>query len=135
MRECEIEGCEKKHEAKGMCGMHYRRVYRYGDPHFLHHEQRGGNHGTRNAEGTYGTYNQIHRRMHRYYGDAGEFDCSICFEPAQTWALIKEWVPEGELLWGKEHGWDVPYSVEPAHYLTLCKEHHNKLDRGVLEVA
>ena len=26
MRTCDIEGCEKKYNAKGLCGMHYRRV-------------------------------------------------------------------------------------------------------------
>lgn len=135
MRLCEVEGCDNKHEAKGLCNKHRIRKRKYGSVDFVKHPQKGGNHGTRNAEGTHGSYNQIHRRMYRYYGKASEFECSVCFETASTWALIKEWVPEGEMLWSKENGWDVPYSVEPAHYLTLCKAHHNELDRGVLEVV
>jgi hypothetical protein len=135
MRTCEMENCENKHEAKGFCVTHYTRYKKYGDPNFLHHEQRGGNYNHRPAEGTWGTYNKIHRRMYRYYGSASEFDCSVCYEPAQTWALVKEWVPEGQLLWGVERGFDVPYSLDPGHYLTLCKAHHNKLDKGVLEVG
>lgn len=30
---CTIDDCDKKHLAKGMCQMHYRRVRLYGDPH------------------------------------------------------------------------------------------------------
>jgi hypothetical protein len=29
---CTIDGCQKKHAAKGMCQMHYRRNSLYGDP-------------------------------------------------------------------------------------------------------
>jgi len=32
MKLCTIEGCEKKHTAKGMCQMHYRRNRLYNDP-------------------------------------------------------------------------------------------------------
>ncbi len=130
MRLCEMEDCENKHEAKGFCVKHYIRYRRYGDPNFLHHEQRGGNYNHRPAEGTWGTYNKIHRRLHRWYGEAEFHDCAACSEQATTWALIKEWVPKGEMLWDTERGRDVPYSIEPAHYLTLCKGCHNKLDRG-----
>lgn len=37
-RTCTIEGCNKNHEAKGYCSMHYRRWKRYGDP--LHLKKR-----------------------------------------------------------------------------------------------
>ena len=29
---CSIEGCRRKHEARGWCGLHLRRFYRHGDP-------------------------------------------------------------------------------------------------------
>lgn len=32
MRICSIEGCEKKHAARGFCAKHYRGCRRYGDP-------------------------------------------------------------------------------------------------------
>ena len=32
MRRCSVPGCERPHQARGFCQMHYRRVLRYGDP-------------------------------------------------------------------------------------------------------
>lgn len=32
-RTCDIEGCENKHEARGLCSKHYLRWKRHGDPH------------------------------------------------------------------------------------------------------
>jgi hypothetical protein len=31
-RTCSLEGCTKKHEARGLCNMHYMRLIRFGDP-------------------------------------------------------------------------------------------------------
>ena len=32
MRLCDVNGCEKKHSAKGLCAAHYRRMSIHGDP-------------------------------------------------------------------------------------------------------
>lgn len=37
MRKCDIDGCEKKHEAKGYCKNHYKSFLRHGNP--LHVEE------------------------------------------------------------------------------------------------
>ena len=35
MRECSIEGCEKKHKGHGFCVMHLHRFKKWGDPNFV----------------------------------------------------------------------------------------------------
>jgi hypothetical protein len=35
MKICSVEGCNKKHEAKGYCTMHYQRLLRHGDPLYV----------------------------------------------------------------------------------------------------
>lgn len=32
MKKCKIKSCDKKHQAKGFCQMHYTRLQRHGDP-------------------------------------------------------------------------------------------------------
>ena len=32
MKECKVSGCDRKHEAKGFCAMHWSRVQKCGDP-------------------------------------------------------------------------------------------------------
>jgi uncharacterized protein YifE (UPF0438 family) len=60
----------------------------------------------------------------------------VCFEPADAWAFIKEWCPEEEMLYETKSFprgvmREVAYSLDDAHYLTLCKTHHNQLDQGI----
>lgn len=31
-RFCTVDGCDKAHQAKGLCGAHYMRLFRHGDP-------------------------------------------------------------------------------------------------------
>lgn len=40
-RLCSVEGCGKPYDCHGYCGMHYRRVKRHGDPHFINEKQSG----------------------------------------------------------------------------------------------
>lgn len=35
MKACSIDGCVKKHEAKGYCKVHYRSFTKYGDPLYV----------------------------------------------------------------------------------------------------
>lgn len=32
MRTCSVDGCERPHDARGLCGTHYKRWSQYGDP-------------------------------------------------------------------------------------------------------
>ncbi len=33
-RQCSVEGCDRKHHAKGFCGKHHKRLWTHGDPLF-----------------------------------------------------------------------------------------------------
>ena len=129
MRTCEVEGCDKKHHGKGMC-----------NKHFL--DWRRNNNEVYACEPRFGatSYKGTHDRLRLRYGSASKHDCSICFEKADAWAFIKEWCPEEEIFYETKSFprgvmREVAYSLDDAHYLTLCKAHHNELDRGVLEIA
>lgn len=39
--QCTLEGCDKPHYGHGMCGMHYMRTVRYGDPLVLRQRSKG----------------------------------------------------------------------------------------------
>lgn len=41
MKTCSIDGCANKHEAKGLCGKHYARLKRLGNPILLKTKERG----------------------------------------------------------------------------------------------
>jgi hypothetical protein len=126
MKQCEIEGCEKKRAAKGMCGMHYHRVKRWGDPHRV--DTRGGGPIRKDLL----TYTGIHSRLRRVYGPAKMHDCSNCSETAHSWAYIKEWCDDTQTQekWVRNAAVEVEFCSDEGHYLTLCKECHIELDRN-----
>ena len=128
MRKCDVEGCDNKHSGKGFCAKHYQRWLRYGDPHHKKKEQDGGNYLDKRG---ITKYKSQHKVLARRYGSAKLHDCSVCYEPAQNWALVKEWVPEGEMKFGKSGFMDdAPFSTDDGHYITLCATHHGQMDRG-----
>ena len=119
--ECSVDGCEGKHFGKGYCKTHHTRFLRHGDPSIVLVEMNQA----------VPSYDTLHQRLRYNYGAAKLHDCAVCFEPADEWALIKELVPEGEMFYQvNQHGYVVPYSVDEAHYLTLCRKHHRQLDAG-----
>jgi len=77
-RQCEVEGCDRKHFGKGYCMMHHRRWWKYGNPLKLQrnpHDKR--THGmTGSVE--YSTWNAMKRRCsaknpyaYKYYAGRG----------------------------------------------------------------
>ena len=128
LRKCEVEGCDNKHHSRGMCDKHYNRWKSHGDTFVV---EKGGR-----PRGDNPTYGAAHQRLVADYGKASEHDCSVCFEPADEWAFIREWCPDNEVLRQEK---DFPngrrrvveYSLDPAHYLTLCRSDHNRLDKGI----
>ena len=117
MRKCEVEGCDNKHLARGMCMKHHGRWRRHGD--------------TNSRLGF--TYAAAHLSLREQYGRAKEHDCSVCFQPADEWAFVKEWCPEEEMLSqirGKKSR-EFFYSKDAGHYITLCRSHHRSYDAGI----
>lgn len=109
---CEVESCEGTYYSKGYCRKHYEKWRRNGNP--LGQRSRG----VRN-------YFSAHRFLRNTYGSATEHDCSVCSNPADEWAFVKEWCPTPQEQDGRL------YSQDPAHYLTLCKRHHYAYDTGL----
>ena len=78
MRLCSVEGCNKKHDSHGYCGMHSMRVRRTGNPYTVVNEFNGS---YNNKE--YGVWNAMKNRcsnkntsQYKYYGARGIKVCS-----------------------------------------------------------
>ena len=108
---CKIEDCDgigkltkgKRHLVKGYCNMHYERVYRYGNPHFVKHVQNEG----RKYHPLYNTYkglfsrcyNPKNKNYHRY-GGRGITVCDRWSAQDGFWRFVKDMGerPEGTSL-------------------------------------
>lgn len=116
---CSIEGCVKKVQARGWCGMHYRRWRVAGG-------QTGGRdfRGDRNPRwtGQSATYIGVHRRLRAVRGPASAYECPACGQPASEWAYDHT-DPEVRV---DDRG--CRYSVDLARYLPLCSSCHRQYD-------
>jgi hypothetical protein len=56
-------------------------------------------------------YIRNHRRVHKKYGSASDYQCLLCFDPARDWAHM--------------HGTD---PADPDNYEPMCKTDHNDYD-------
>lgn len=81
--------------------------------------RRRGPHG--DVVGYYGA----HGRLRRVLGSASARRCAHCDQPARDWAYDHQ---DPDELTAEVNGCIVPYSLDPAHYMPLCKRCHNKLD-------
>ncbi len=78
MRICEIDGCNKKHKAKGLCSMHLSRLERHGDINYKSREYHGMFHSPE-----YKVYRMMLSRCYnpntdafKYYGARGIKVCN-----------------------------------------------------------
>jgi hypothetical protein len=115
---CTVDGCGEPHQARGYCGTHYRRWWEHGDPNHvtvlagpLNPGWRGDN--IRNRS--------LHQRLGRQQGPASAYPCQHCGGPAAEWAYDHADPAERDDPRG-------PYSLDPAHYLPLCRPCHRRFD-------
>lgn len=88
IRKCSVEGCGKKHLAKGYCDLHYDRFRKYGDP--LKITRNIFNNGVCSVKGCDGKYRaknycgkhydqELKKKCINYYSN-GTMECACCKE-------------------------------------------------------
>lgn len=113
-RECVVEGCDRTGRLKrGMCGLHYKRFQRWGDPQVVGRALQ--------PDGTVG-YSQIHRRVIKERGAASEHVCWSCGQRAEHWAYDHE-DPDARI-----NVRDGAYSQSADHYYPMCQKCHIRFD-------
>lgn len=112
MKMCSIEGCGRSGRlVRGWCLRHYNRWHKWGDPNYVEYPR---------GDGT--SYVQCHIRVHKTRGRAAEHQCRHCDRQAAEWAY--DHTDPDELTSDKGQA----YSLDPEHYLPLCRSCHRKFD-------
>jgi hypothetical protein len=125
-RECEVDGCDRTGRLKrGMCGLHYKRFQRRGDPLVggptpRPYGTRGGGRKP-SSDGSVG-YSGIHSRVVRERGPASGHACWSCGQPAEHWAYDHE-DPDARI-----DARDGAYSQSIDHYYPMCQKCHVRFD-------
>ena len=108
---CTITGCDSPALSRGWCSLHYQRWRKWRDPLRV---------GKPHGDGT--SYTQAHIRVHRLHGRAADQTCLHCGNPAAEWAYDHSDPDQRVSATGQ------PYSVDPDHYLPLCRSCHRRFD-------
>jgi hypothetical protein len=125
---CCVENCTDKAHARNLCNRHYIRWRKHGDPLRVDPSpQPPVLHGSANPKwkGDNVKYSAVHNRLHRSRGKASEHLCQCCGNQAEDWAYDRS-DPSEKV----DQTTGFPYSVDPAHYMPLCKPCHWKFDRA-----
>jgi len=117
-RSCEVEGCDRKHYAKGLCSMHMQRWARYGSTDDIPNARWLGD-----AAG----YSAVHERLVRTRGSASTHACAHCGGQAQDWAYDMTCPNEKQ---GERHGRMLAFSTDPDRYMPLCRPCHKVFDNA-----
>lgn len=113
-RRCSVEGCDRRHKARGFCNPHLTRWYQYGDPR---PEQPIGAPPTRNP----GSYWSVHDRIRKQRGPASSLTCTDCGAAARDWSYdYRDPHEQTDPARGYR------YSTDPAHYVARCRSCHRR---------
>lgn len=74
------------------------------------------------------TYSTLHKRIRRQRGRARDHRCAHGDHPATDWAYDRS--DPAEVMIPNSRGRLVPASLDPEHYIPLCRIHHHALDSG-----
>jgi hypothetical protein len=124
MKKCSVAGCQKPLKAKGFCAMHHERQ-RVGRP--LDHQRalQTGSAGP-TWKGDDISYAAAHYRVRRLRGRAADHPCGRCDNLAVDWAY--DHLDPNERRQQDRRDANIPYSLDPYHYLALCRSCHTTLD-------
>jgi hypothetical protein len=126
---CEIPGCGRRHDARGLCATHYSRWLRYGStelPDRPTSTSRGPDNASWRGDGI--GYSGAHRRLRSALGPAAAHPCTRCGTvPAAQWALI-----HGSPRQRTDATTGLHYSPDPQDYQPLCVSCHKRYDLAEL---
>lgn len=130
---CQVEGCTRAVHARGWCAAHYKRWRRTGNPGTtLIGQQMNpafvvGGEDSPTWSGDQPSYLAVHRRLRQERGDACEYTCRLCGNPAAEWAYA--YSDPDELLEERPGNPPLRYSRHKGHYDPLCRSCHRVHDR------
>lgn len=136
MKSCTVDNCDRRHAAKGMCGMHYNRFKRYGDTSTVNPPHSKG--GCRMKGETHPrwkgrdiTYVSAHCRVSSHRGKASAHMCA-CGSAAQEWAY--DYSDPNPLIGDSRGEYGLAYSPDVERYTPMCGKCHRQFDREAGQV-
>lgn len=117
---CAVDDCSSRARAGGYCEKHYQRFRATGSATTPLPER-----GPR-WTGDRATYNAVHLRIRKMNGPARLQTCFRCGDAADHWAY--DHADPNARVDGKHR---LPYSLDPDHYIALCKTCHRRMDAEI----
>ncbi|MDN5918204.1 MAG: hypothetical protein L0I76_24420 [Pseudonocardia sp.] len=121
---CRVVGCERLNFGNGLCGPHYKRNRKYGDPlgsRPAGNRRLGAERHTWQGDAV--GYSAAHSRVKALRGPAWSHRCA-CGSHAEDWAYDHRDPAAREDSKGR------PYSPNPDHYFPACRGCHKRYDVG-----
>lgn len=160
MRRCDVDKCNRRHEARGLCAAHYQRLNRTGDVGSAEIQGAptkcnvdkcdrmasckgycGAHYRRWHRTGDPGpaairpprrakTYVGMHLKVARERGKATGHECARCGQQADDWAYDHS---DPDERYRKDYG--SPFSLDVDHYMPLCRLCHIEFDQDHAPLA